>query len=841
MKNRLLEPLLLIGLTPFYYLSPWKDLVGAGPGWGVAFLFFYLLYLPGRIIHRNYLPVRLDVLASAAASTLLGLAYFLFVAFVWALTGSDLSVLGAALPVTFAPLIALLFLKRRATHDDSVTPPSSIASLIVVVLVSTLVFVLVAGAGIPIDYLKDTLDHVAYIAEIRDTGEAFPTSAFYADAGDNGQDIRKGLLHVLYGFSSQYLGAEPLAVLDAWNAFFALLILLSVYGAAVLLFGHPWVAALSMIFYLVGMNGGLEGIATRVSFYGHNLGMGFFLFFIGFAVRYVTTRDRLALVSGGVFAFAAACVHGLFIVLPGLAVAVIGLWNVSLSGTPAKEHWKRVITVGLAVLLGTVPYVLYRFVTAYQTPNELHSEVQGVAYIGKLFIADPSKVLHWYGPIGWVSFFLVFLVRRASGHNAGLGYAVAAGFTIPLVLLNPFVFPAMHSALTYLMLRLPKLFPFYMLAAYFLVRFLEGTRVDFKRTPAVWIGFAALMLAVVVELKPAFGTHIFSLRRIENEHRNSYLRWNDGLAMLRDKLPPGSVIATDPLTAYSITAFTPHYTTCTLDQHAPPADQLLASRIRGSRQVLSPFTTMGETTDALQSMGAEYIVINNRIGHRPVLLHYWAMDPALFETVRHKFSSQPQRFEIVADLENFVVFRWNGTRGPVAGEDNHYYLSHVPEGFTSVGEISGEATIEAVHIERDTVRRGEMFDITCVWSVDRDLDLGSYVVALRFDHTSVELPFGGKPFPKLARKVKERLSGEFYRFRADHRILGGLLSPDVWPVGKLVLDRSTVQIPAGMAPGEYTVSAKLLGLPPKPNYRVRDFLYDDDIYQGVPVGRVVLQ
>jgi hypothetical protein len=37
------------------------------------------------------------------------------------------------------------------------------------------------------------------------------------------------------------------------------------------------------------------------------------------------------------------------------------------------------------------------------------------------------------------------------------------------------------------------------------------------------------------------------------------------------------------------------------------------------------------------------------------------------------------------------------------------------------------------------------------------------------------------------------------------------------------------------------VSAKLLALANQPNYPLRDLFYDDDIYQGVPIGRISIR
>ena len=64
-----------------------------------------------------------------------------------------------------------------------------------------------------------------YVNEIQATGEAFPASAFHADAGENGRDIRKGLLPIFYGFVADYLSLDGLRCLQIWNAVFTVILI----------------------------------------------------------------------------------------------------------------------------------------------------------------------------------------------------------------------------------------------------------------------------------------------------------------------------------------------------------------------------------------------------------------------------------------------------------------------------------------------------------------------------------------------------------------------------------------------------------------------------------------
>ncbi|MCI0479556.1 hypothetical protein L0Y59_03345, partial [Candidatus Uhrbacteria bacterium] len=99
----------------------------------------------------------------------------------------------------------------------------------------------------------------------------------------------------------------------------------------------------------------------------------------------------------------------------------------------------------------------------------------------------------------------------------------------------------------------------------------------------------------------------------------------------------------------------------------------------------------------------------------------------------------------------------------------------------------------------------------------------------------------GKPFPKIARKIKEKLTGRSYRFSEFHKIRSGFLSPDSWPAGKIVLDETVVPVPPNAAPGEYIVTVKLLTMQHQPTYRLADFFSDGDVYAGTVIARVTIR
>jgi hypothetical protein len=84
----------------------------------------------------------------------------------------------------------------------------------------------------------------------------------------------------------------------------------------------------------------------------------------------------------------------------------------------------------------------------------------------------------------------------------------------------------------------------------------------------------------------------------------------------------------------------------------------------------------------------------------------------------------------------------------------------------------------------------------------------------------------------------ERVRGERYRFRADHLPVGGAYGVDRWSPHEVVLDAFRIVVPRDVATGDYTVKLAISRQPHYPNLRLRDLVSDDDLLDGLEVGRL---
>lgn len=832
--------LVLLLMTAAYYAVPWRSAPWLAAVGGVPFLLLYCVLLPGYSLVRRFgdpSPGGIERIAWAAFG---GFAVLLACAFVWALTGVSLGVFAGALPVvTVAVTLTAPFARRGA---PSASRPGRSRWALAVTAAVVLMGALVLLTGPPTGYSKDTIDYVAYTNEIARTGDPFPTSEFYLDAGANGADLRKGLLHSLYGYFKWYLGIDTLVLFRWLGAVFLALVMLAVYTAARAFFPGRAVAALSVLFFILGFDGGLDSALIRSYFYPNRFAVGYLLLFLVVALDFVARPRPKRLVWCSVFAFAAAAVHIQYAVLLGFVAGTILIWKTCFNTGSWREHFVRSFSLGLAALMGMLPYAAFRYLTAFQSggASDLHRQIQGAMFVSdRFFIANPLTAWHGAGLFGLAAAIAVIPLWPRRREYPALGYLIASMLTVTLIQFNPLFMPVFYSAITYLVYRLGIICPYYILAAYFLVTAVRGGA---PGSPA-WgplrrVVLAVTAFAVLAGLAPALGPNAFSPSTIAAERATSYLRWEDGLSKLRE-LPGRAVIASDPVTSYMISAFTPHFVVCTFDQHAPPSDLFARERSIAARDILSPFTSVSDKGHQVELHQVTHVVVNEDLA-APDRSDFWTVGKESVPLVKGRLGALDDIFIEESAAGGFRVYRVAGDAPRrVAAVQNPFLRRRIPADATKIAETAGLARLEAARIAApDTVRGGDEIEVTLYWLRQDELPLDKYVVTIRFDQTDLELPFGGKPFPKVARKVKERVDGERYRFRHDHQIMDGFLSPDTWPPGVFVIDRTLVRIPAYAAAGRYEVRAKLITGSTGPNYRLRDFLYDDDIYQGAVIGEI---
>ena len=550
---------------------------------GVPVVIATCIVLPGVAITRLAPRRADDVIEVTARAFLNGIIFMLVLCFAWALTGVSLDAFRAVVPVLAVALCAAVPIRDR-TRVPVIRPRLRGYEKQLLILLALLALAPAAGVAItgpPLDITSDSIDHAGYVAEIARTGDPFPSTAIYLSPGTDGQDFRKGLLHAIYGLAARHTGVSPVDVFAVMGGFLLLTMTLVVYTAANSMLKHRVAAVVAALFFLIGSDWGIGSSMVRASFYPNRFGEAFLLMFIASAIEYAHRGPKIALRWTAVYAFAATAVHVQFAVICAAAAGVMMLWK-TCSPCGWAEHFGRTLRVALAAVAGALPFALYRFFTAYQT-NPLHEQVQDAVFVtDRWFIADPVQVWHSLGPLGLAALFCIRPLWGRRKNVPGVGYTIAALATFLAIEFVPFVLTPLYSVLKYLVFRLDAMVPVYMLPAFFVASWKPyGARLT-KTVLAISI------LALVI---PLLRQNAFTPSVLSAERRRGPDRWARGLYQLAETLPPGSVIASDPVTSYLISAFTPHYVVCTLDQHAPPNDLHVEARMTAARDIVSPYTS----------------------------------------------------------------------------------------------------------------------------------------------------------------------------------------------------------------------------------------------------------
>jgi hypothetical protein len=750
--------------------------------------------------------------------------------------------------VWLSPVLAvvlwLLALRRSAAAEEDEARWSRWSRLALVVAVG-LAVLHGARLGTPAGYYTDSPDHIGTIRRMMASGDMFPQDAFFADAGQQGADPRKGLWHPQVALVCLAARADPY---DGWVGLATWLgpVLLLNMAALGFLAGGAGVAALAAWVLLFTLGGSLAEQYFREAVYATRMGDSLALA-AGTALAYDLARPSAGRRAAAVLlALGAVFTH----VFSALQFALVfGALGVSLAARRAdRGRLPRWLGTSALAGLACLPYLIYRAGQAYAPRNIIHTLPQGLLYLNdRTRVVSIGVMWDWLGLL-WIAlpFLLVWVARQAPGRPA-LHLLLVSGTAPLVVMFTPPVVEWLQPSLGYLLMRMVWMVPLaalVALAAFALVRALRAG-------PAMSRARAALLTAALAAL--AWPSAADSVRVLlhpagfaQEERAHSPRLWFDALAWMDRHLPPGTVVLTDPATSYSIPMMTRHYVVSLVDQHSSPNDSRALDRLLDARDALDPHGSWARTLQVLRDYRVDAIALNGRF-IRPLWLDYWAPYPGFLERVRARFDRYPERFPVLYDSAGFVVY---GVRQPLpdslpetAGEPP-WLVARLPATALAVSDtVQAGARLVAVDFEHPAgpvpaLAPGDTLWASAYWRPERREARGSYMVFVRFDRADFGPPrwlaWAAKPY----RKLVEARRGERYRFRQDHLPGEGQFNVDRWPAGRLVRDPFAVTVPPDIAPGLYRMRLRMSVSGHYPNYRLSDYLSDEDYYSGVEVARV---
>ena len=731
--------------------------------------------------------------------------------------------------------------KANATGAAVATgaPPLRGVALAAVLAAAALAGLHAGRIGTPLSYFSDSPDHIGTVRRMLETGDAFPTDAFFKGAGSEGVDPRKGLWHPQVALIA---GAARVDPADAWRQlpaliapFFILVMArlgsLSAQGAGAAVFA--WVQ-------LLVMAGSLKWFPLAKAVFSTFLADQLCLVAVVATLADLARPSRSGRLAVVALAFGAVACHVYSAIQLTLMLGALG---VALAWRERSVRGPAARLLGTAALAGLValPWLAWRAMQSPAPVNVIHTESQGLLWLTRdLRVVSPGVLWDWMGVL-WVLFPLAWIPTWRSGRRdpAAL-YAFATSVAVALVIFDPLAVGLLEPRLGYLLMRMIWMAPIGALIAWWGLRLARGIRVESggRRVRAA-LALAGLGIVVLPTALDAGLTFATPERFARADREISPLRWRAAMAWLDRSLPPGQVVLSDPATSYGVPMLTRHYVATLVDQHSSPADSLALTRILDARDALDPYGSWERTRDVIRRYRVTVVVVNGDFPGVPHL-DYWAPGPGWAAAARARLDREPSAFERIYDRDAFTIYRvhpeaLDSLRAPVPPRPFTFpFVSgRMPIGRRYADDLP---VVHRLSLVPPRAARGDTLTGFADWRSLRPLPGGAYMVSLRFE---TAMPGGFSPpamVAKPARKLLEKLRRERYRFRTDHLPASGAYGVDLWRPDQVVRDSFRMEVPRDAAPGYYRVEIRMNRSPHYPNLRLADYFFERDYYSGVPMG-----
>ncbi|HEX7877896.1 MAG TPA: hypothetical protein VF720_00720 [Candidatus Eisenbacteria bacterium] len=758
----------------------------------------------------------------AAAGVAIALPFLVFTAL--GLAGVNLDLLLVAFLILQAGVAILSMRERPHSSNDEAreSQRDSSGTWRTAVLISCLATALLAArAGTPLGPYDDALDHVATIRHVAETRHVDFPGAFYGRDQPDGQDIRKGSVHLGLAMAVRLAHVDAV-VLWRWAAtMLAPLVLVAFIAlAGTLAPGRPLIAWLALPAWILIAS---DPTWLLKSPYGGHAGL---------ALAWAAIAGILSGWGALPSFLAGAALAGVHAYAPAQALvplAGFALVKPRTGDDPMAPSWRSLgaLAVGALVIEGG------RLLVAAPSINPLSNQSMPWLMTQLGPIASPLQLLDWYGLVG-VAAAAAVIVLSFVDRRPATRYLLVTLIAPMLLLVNPLLFGAVSKIFGSVANKIalvwsPPLAAILLMAA--------ATRPDALRaTRAVAaVGTALVMFAAF----PTLQSNLESVTVPAVTAPSSLSR--AAIELIERNTPPDAVIAADPITSYAIPAMTGRRTIVTLHQHAPPGDGRALERVAAG-------AALGSTCAASMSLwhdeGARWVLLDERPG--PRIDEYGAhRDPRNNGSLASRFD---WRFhggggaEVagVDSADGFKLLRPAGnsvpiTPGPMPTSE-----------LTSSGVVqvvAGNVELAAAMLGPDRlVSRGATLEIPAWWRRNGDAVAPYLEVQAHLRIENEQMGEAGGPFSKLRRRllIEPKLGGSL-RARGVELPFRGLCPVAEWPAGKWLGDTIQIIVPQYIVPGRYKVELSLEEVTLYPVLTLADLFSDADRYEGPDLGWMTVE
>lgn len=759
--------------------------------------------------------------------------------------------------------------------SPTLAPPADRAATATVFVLLLAAFLAVVREGGSVGYIQDSLDFIAFVRRMLETGRIDVVSAAYRDVGNMGPDPRRGAFHLGMALVCWLTKTSPV---DMWRWLPAVLTPLSlwVFFATFRRILSPRAAAAALFFLLAALLFSPErflhnlAYASRLGWVYSWVALWAVALFLDAertdrtppgdwsAPRYPTEAPGRPGRSAALLAIAAPAVLLAVHVLSALqcaAALAAFTWTWALARREPRPLRRWLFLLPLASLAVLLPPLALKLLQSYSTANPIFDHPQGLLHLGGgLVLLAPDSFLRWFGWHGLLAMLLVLPLVPRFRENRAHAYLVGSSLISALVLWNPLATWAIEAAGAHsLLFRMLFVAPIYPALGYTFDWALR--RLRDRISPWRFALALAYVVAVAGVLLLEVGQTVAFFRKPPSQRapwaESAPLR--AALEELSRIAPTPSVVVSDPITSYQIPAYSSHYAIAPFHQHSSPADAGAVTRIHDATAILNPYVPLTRTVELLRVYGAEYVLLNHAVP-RYVRFFLASITPETFAAERAKFEGSPAVFAKVYDREGVVVFRFEdpgaefaaapvvnpflaldaGAAAGSSAEEVARHLGAVPVAIAPMGGIQPIGVVFAA----PSVETGGFVRILTYWRRTGPAGPLPVEAFYRLETAWPDARFASPVFGKPYRYVYERRAGRTYRFGRSRGPLEDRFPPFLWEEGAVYLDDYEVPVPPHAAPGLYTVSLRLGEIPFALNFQFRDYFDLRDSFDGRPIGEV---
>jgi hypothetical protein len=480
--------------------------------------------------------------------------------------------------------------------------------------------------------------------------------------------------------------------------------------------------------------------------------------------------------------------------------------------------------------------------------NEIHAHRQGMLVLSDRFaMVDPAELISRAGLVLFFALLMApvyFLVAPRVRRSLVFTLTI-----VPMLLvLNPLLAPLLERRFGYLHYRMldaaPLMF-FCALVVVGLVRHLVRggpLRSGLARRAGALVG-----LAIFLYYPALASTHQLAsgVERIVKRGGGLPSSYRILMETLERTIPDHSVIVSDPLTSYVVSAYTDHFVVVTLDQHGSPTDRAALDRLRAVRDVMSPAVPLAESFPWLGRSKADYVLLNTNL---PAGADFFGtvLTEGLPLSVE-KFRSCPRALRETLDQDGFILFAVR--RDSLAARSDSCCAALAgplpcaggKRGTGGAPEAGCGIALEAVSLGTEALAPGDTLRGSFCWRASDTVSFGLPLeLTIRIDTDFPRGRWYREWYGKQYRRTAERRRGVFFRYTWNERLRSGFSCPDRWGAGEPVRQEFSLVLSRWMAPGRYDIRVKIRRVPYLPNRRLADYLSNDDSMQGIPAGTIAV-